>query len=391
MEESLGSRIATMRERCGMQSQALARAVGLSPSAVSLIETGQRQVKARELALIADALGTSPIALLDSSSLSARLPLSARAGSPAVGTGDLMRLVRWMADMQPLISQYTLRPAFSAAVTDVDFERDWLSASRQLAQKVNAELGDWRSSPDKFAALKSLAEENLGIDVFVIDSQPEDFLGVAVTTADLPMIVLNAAQPRSRALFTLAHELGHMISCGDQDVVQDRDLAAQGDPRERFANAFAAELLLPSDLIRRQIDENADPLDALARLLALSGASWQTLVYRLHNLGMVNARARDELLELGSHEVRCRAVSIGLDIGFLDVSVHVNPSPGRWASGAAVRAAVDGKLTSRAVSQLTQLDEGDVIKLLDHLRPEIALNLRSSGEVDELSYEVSPA
>lgn len=391
MDSTLGARIAALRERCGMQSQTLASAVGVSPSAMSLIEKGQRQVKAAELARIADALGTSPIALLDESSLSARLPLSTRAGSRPPAGGELMQLVRWIGDMQPLISQYTLRPSFAVPAADVDFEHDWLAVSRRLAQHVNAILGDWRVGPDKFGSLKLRSEEKLGLDIFVIDSGPEDFLGIAVTSPELPMIVLNAAQPRPRALFTLAHELGHMVSCGDQPVIQDRELSARGDARERFANAFAAELLLPSEMVGEQIQENADPLDALAHLLALSGASWQTLIYRLHNLGFVNARTRDELLQIGSHDVKRHAVSIGLDMNFLDMAEPVNSSPGRWASGAAVRAAVDGKLTSRAVSQLIQVDEEGVIDLLDHLRPELALTLDDRGEIDELSYEAAPA
>lgn len=77
-------------------------------------------------------------------------------------------------------------------------------------------------------------------------------------------IVLNVlGRPRTRQRFTLAHELGHWelrhSPAGDaiQDTIGfdgpfgDDERSQPKDPREVEANAFAAELLMPSAWIRR--------------------------------------------------------------------------------------------------------------------------------------------
>jgi len=72
--QEMGRRIRMIRVKVGMSVRELAERAGLSPSAVSLIERGKREVEVRELANIAVSLGISPLAILEPASLLARLP-----------------------------------------------------------------------------------------------------------------------------------------------------------------------------------------------------------------------------------------------------------------------------------------------------------------------------
>ncbi len=86
------------------------------------------------------------------------------------------------------------------------------------------------------------------------------------------VIYNNAIGSRGRVNFTLAHEFGHYlmhredypngIRCGEQDVVRwDSDYGQI----EHQANVFAANLLMPFDDYRRQIDAKAKvDLDMIA-------------------------------------------------------------------------------------------------------------------------------
>ncbi|MGF6607037.1 transcriptional regulator with XRE-family HTH domain [Paraburkholderia sp. WSM4175] len=62
---SMGARIAVARTRREMSQSALARAVGVTPTAISKLESGETQMlRADHLLRIAAATGTDPVALV---------------------------------------------------------------------------------------------------------------------------------------------------------------------------------------------------------------------------------------------------------------------------------------------------------------------------------------
>ena len=74
----------------------------------------------------------------------------------------------------------------------------------------------------------------------------------------------------------------------------DRDLRTRTD-EERPANAFALDAVVPEPQVRAAIDRHGRGADCLARMLLRFGVSYETLVYRLHNLRIINAQGRDRL------------------------------------------------------------------------------------------------
>jgi hypothetical protein len=136
-----------------------------------------------------------------------------------------------------------------------------------------------------------------------VDAIAEDLLGLAVGEAPLTVsgmlvpwarqIWVDAAEARespARRRFTIAHEIGHwvcQVRTGGGDAVLCRPdpaaaSAAPGDPREREANIFAAELLMPEEHVRRAAAGGATP----GELEALFGVSPPAMAWRLYNLGI---------------------------------------------------------------------------------------------------------
>lgn len=124
--------------------------------------------------------------------------------------------------------------------------------------------------------------------------------GVLVRGKDSPgTIGVNATHHPNRQRFTIAHELGHGLLHPDQPtvfvdeyMVHFRDDASKTvpDPREMEANAFAAALLMPEKLLRRDLRERV--LDAMDEVAVRSLArryrvSQQALTIRLTNLGLM--------------------------------------------------------------------------------------------------------
>lgn len=100
----------------------------------------------------------------------------------------------------------------------------------------------------------------------------------------VPSIEYNVSEPPVRQRFTVAHELGH-FALGHEDTPRDAgNFQSSGDLRERQANKFAAELLMPASLVVHYYQNGvASSVEALANIF---GVSKDAMGYRLINLGL---------------------------------------------------------------------------------------------------------
>jgi Zn-dependent peptidase ImmA (M78 family) len=128
----------------------------------------------------------------------------------------------------------------------------------------------------------------LGIDVF-LSALDDGVSGMLVRQGwyDDPKIYLNRDDHRNRQRFTCAHEIGHYVkrsaegNDGDMwEYVDRRDnLASRGtDPEEVYANQFAANLLMPRDLVERMKGRG------IATLAYEFGVSADAMNFRLDNI-----------------------------------------------------------------------------------------------------------
>ena len=107
--------------------------------------------------------------------------------------------------------------------------------------------------------VETIANE-LGFVIMPYDF-PDDTSGVLLIRPDAKVIGFNQNHSPARQRFSIAHELGHYLN-GHEDFSVDgkgEKIRIDGqfdwsDPQQRNemeANEFAAELLMPSDLIKR--------------------------------------------------------------------------------------------------------------------------------------------
>jgi Zn-dependent peptidase ImmA (M78 family) len=102
------------------------------------------------------------------------------------------------------------------------------------------------------------------------------------------LIFLNRADGSRRKRFTCAHEIGHyvrhLVNDSDLEHIYYRDEAASKgvDEEERFANAFAASLLMPDYLVEQRMAVGEGEWE-MADFFNVSEAA---LVNRLKTLGM---------------------------------------------------------------------------------------------------------
>jgi Zn-dependent peptidase ImmA (M78 family) len=95
----------------------------------------------------------------------------------------------------------------------------------------------------------------------------------------LPLFLTNARAPADRSRFSLAHELGHVFLHNEP---------AAAAVQERQADEFASELLLPADIIRKELKRNRLDLTRLRELKHQWGVSMAALLRRASTLGVVS-------------------------------------------------------------------------------------------------------
>ena len=122
----------------------------------------------------------------------------------------------------------------------------------------------------------------------------DELSGMAFIKDEIPAIGINSLHHPNRQRFTLAHELAHIVlhptdlkkavHVDKGSLRRDRVSAAGTDMLEIEANAFAAELLMPEELLSAALDEKLDLEDpqVLETLANKFRVSMTALQHRLH-------------------------------------------------------------------------------------------------------------
>lgn len=295
----VGGRLRALRDAVGAARSDLADALGISDDELRSIESGQTQAGLSTLADAADYLEVSLLSILEPDSLPGRLPIAPRVGDGNPSMGPARALLAGLAELHEALQEegHEARPLLDEVPDD-----PYLPA-RDLAKWAASRLGEnLETSPtdDRILTLAALIESRLGIDVMIEPLGESDVLGVSITDSEFPFILVNSDVRRQRALFTLAHELGHVL-VGDGSGMQidfDKD---RSTGEERYANAFAAALLMPQDEIEPFESEHQEASTRIARMLIRFGVSYETLIFRLNNLELMDDEEKKSLLEMGRH------------------------------------------------------------------------------------------
>lgn len=187
-----------------------------------------------------------------------------------------------------------------ALVGSVSTTSDPQSLAETVRSALTYEVEDRTSSRTVDDARRALIDgiESLGILVMVsgiVGSDthrvldPDEFRGFALADPIAPVIFVNGADTKAAQIFTLAHELGHLL-LGDSALSDASMTDASGADAELWCNTFAAELLVPAEELLRVFDGRFDP-DELQRLSRVFRASTLAVLKRLHDIGLIGWEA----------------------------------------------------------------------------------------------------
>ena len=108
----------------------------------------------------------------------------------------------------------------------------------------------WSNPKEAFEIWRDRIEEK-GIFVFK-DAFQDDFVdGFSLVHDEFPVIYLNNSRPHTRQIFSLFHELAHLLLRRNGIT---RGVKIEGEKIERFCNRFAAEFLVPSSDLETRLN-----------------------------------------------------------------------------------------------------------------------------------------
>jgi Zn-dependent peptidase ImmA (M78 family)/DNA-binding XRE family transcriptional regulator len=313
----VGRRVREAREALGLGQEGLADSVGIARTALSAIEHGKRQVTALELLRFSEALDRpldfflrpQEAGALDFQPLLRVAPvtdqrrgLERRRGRPPkidapvavrralVRFEELCRMYLELEEINglpvPPLPKYPFEPS-----------RFMFRDAERLAELLRTGLGLGPTLPA--TQLRELIEERLAIKTFVLRAS-STLSGACIFNGRAGGCVLVIVKTIPHMLFTLAHEFAHLLVHRETPMV-DEDLFVKA-PKEQFANAFAASLLMPRAGVQelfwsiyRSRNEFAD-IDVI-HLARHFGVSFNAMLSRLQGLRLIAPGSRETLLE----------------------------------------------------------------------------------------------
>ncbi|MDP9846246.1 helix-turn-helix domain-containing protein [Streptosporangium lutulentum] len=366
-------RVRQLITESGLTQAVFAGKVGLDESKMSKSLSGVRRFTSLDLARIADLCGVSVDWLLGASSLTPSM--AARTSTDTLTASDAAireaeRLAQLRADLAFLGYRQDV-PKFRWAPTsllNVDQGRDLAVSATECAAAKEVTL--WRSRD-----LAEAVETAFGVDVRV-HRLPDGFDGLSWVNEEASLIVVGTSEFPARQRFTIAHELGHLLAGDDQGLHVDaniQDAVHKRKPSEVRANAFAAELLLPGDILREESAHTTWSRETFARLACRLWVSPSTLAWRLFNLKLIDRSLCDSFRTMTAGDA---AGLTGSFESFGEWLQHSStPRIPRLLVRATAQAYADGKATLRPFANLIGRDTDTLRQAISETREDSPLAL----------------
>ncbi len=388
----LASQLVRARAATGLSQDDLANSLGVSRTMVSYWEAGKRSPNDRQLAAISQLLRV-PIGVLLGYEEPAPAPDLASMLLRGAGLEVPDEALSGLADFVAFLD------TFAALGREVNYQ------FREMRQSPYASGAGFESSEDarrKAEEVRSYLRLGMGP---VGDLEAAcDLLGITVYKANLGRdlkrtvsgaflkhhdigfsILVNLDMTRGRRRFTLAHELAHALFHSDDNPYLVS--TATKTPRERFADNFAGEFLMPVEGIRRIMEDHGfgprieDPAEVI-QVQRFFGVSYITALVRLRQARYLNPAQFDQFKLV-------RPVLLARALGYDIADEEYAPQPDSWRLErfpqrfrTLVRLVVrKGIISVPTVAALTRLSIDEVADLVREEAPKLD---QGTEELEEL-------
>ena len=309
MEKTIGQRLRQLLDAPvhRMLDGEVAERVGMSAAAFSLAVNGKRNLSSLELVKLAELLKVSTHWLITGETDPFELRLAARHGYDSNSHGYVHEPKPEESELLANIA-LAYRQAFPDPLPVTDEQA--LPASAMRAKLGLGFVKDFSSR----------VESNLGIGIVRVPGVDKAY---SLRIGGRYAIVLGTSGNWFFQNFSIGHELGH-INSGHFDDPDER----ANDAEEKQANNFAAELLLPEELLRAYDWMRMNGTD-LANFVWDSGTSTATLRLRLNSLGIERSQNVDGMLQSTTQSLLRQYCSEGTNYRLGEIAERMSAAAAR--------------------------------------------------------------
>ena len=134
---------------------------------------------------------------------------------------------------------------------------------------------------------------NLGIYVFKDAFKDNSISGLCLNDDYYPVIIINNSMSFARQIFTLFHELYHLISdTSGAEIIRD-DYYLMLDSKqteiEHSCDSFANSFLIPIDDFKNELKKKPLDEDRISELSVLYSVSKEAIMYKLYKMGIITS------------------------------------------------------------------------------------------------------
>ncbi len=227
-------------------------------------------------------------------------------------SSDAKYALRQAKAMQIALMELTdgINPSKHKIFRDIQFniKDDVILTSTHVRKYLGITLDEQKSWKDSDDALKSWRTliEGKGIFVFKRSFKQEEVSGFCLKDNEFPIIYLNNSTPKTRQVFTLFHELAHiLLNTNGITKIDDsyiNTLSGENKSIEIYCNRFAGEFLVPNEDFSHQLNIDTWNDESIGKLANDYYVSCQVILRKLLDRSLVDPMFFDTKMKKWNEE-----------------------------------------------------------------------------------------
>ncbi|MFW6025500.1 MAG: ImmA/IrrE family metallo-endopeptidase [Candidatus Woesearchaeota archaeon] len=293
------------RKRYNLSVKEVAKRIGKKPSVIKSWENGEENPTYVQLETIAYQIYKCPLGVfffpeppseLDKKSSFRTLPNHERKKL----SYSVMKLIDKAESYQLSLKElYDNKNPFEPLITnELTFSKDFEIEKnvKEVRNYLGVSLKEQFNWKGERIALKEWREslEKAGVFVFKDAFKDDKISGFCLYDDKFPLIYINNSMPKTRQIFTLFHEITHLLfGLNGIDKMKDDFLDILADEEKKieiFCNQFAADFLVPNERFNRDIDGIKIDEKSISKLANKYSVSREVITRKLLDLGMISER-----------------------------------------------------------------------------------------------------
>ena len=170
----------------------------------------------------------------------------------------------------------------------------------RIAAEVRTYLGvsvdeqaSWKSVDEALEKWREVFATKAGVYVFKDAFREPNYFGFCLYDDEFPVIYINNSSAKSRQIFTLFHELGHLLfHTSGIDILDDKFIVHLSDAEQKIeviCNVLAARVLVPDDVLDKRLKGAKIGRQLATQLAGYFSVSREVIYRKFLDRGLIDA------------------------------------------------------------------------------------------------------